>query len=274
MPAAMRLSTALATRQRCTGRVRRGLGSSLRIPGASAYATASDARVRRTAWNGRDACGGATSPAAVAVARATTPRFARRVHGVARAGFAADPALYARVRPGYPPEAVAFALDGVDPGRATTLEIASGTGILTKLLASARACAQKGSRRRRFDSFAAEAASRLRRASAQVDAGCKWLVAAEPVAEMREQFAQDVPNVRCIDAPANALPFEDASFDAVLVGQAFHWFADEASLVEIGRVLRPGGRLALLWNLEDDGVLRGADLPSTNRGDADRPRRG
>ena len=40
--------------------------------------------------------------------------------------------------------------------------------------------------------------------------------------------------------------------DAVLVGQAFHWFEPERALVEIRRVLRPGGVPALLWNLLDD----------------------
>jgi SAM-dependent methyltransferase len=54
-------------------------------------------------------------------------------------------------------------------------------------------------------------------------------------------------------APADALPLPDASFDAVLVGQAWHWFDADQAFAEVARVLRPGGVLAALWN-DDAGV--------------------
>jgi ubiquinone/menaquinone biosynthesis C-methylase UbiE len=46
----------------------------------------------------------------------------------------------------------------------------------------------------------------------------------------------------------------EGSSDAVLCAQAFHWFADEAALVEIHRVLKREGRLELVWNVRDKSV--------------------
>jgi SAM-dependent methyltransferase len=53
---------------------------------------------------------------------------------------------------------------------------------------------------------------------------------------------------------AERIPLDDCSVDAVVVGQAFHWFDVHEALSEIGRVLRPGGRVGALWNLEDNRV--------------------
>lgn len=148
-------------------------------------------------------------------------RVRRSIHGVASQGFAADASLYDRVRPSYPALGVAHALGDTDAAWARILEVAAGTGILTRRL---------------------------------LDFGVRDLVAVEPVAAMRDEFRRTVAGVDVVDGAADALGdgFEDGAFDVVCVGQAFHWFATEASLVELGRVLRPGGRLSLLWNLEDD----------------------
>jgi len=77
------------------------------------------------------------------------------------------------------------------------------------------------------------------------------VVAVEPLAEMREQLAQVVPGAEALDGTAEALPLEQASADAVTVGQAFHWFDPAPAAAEIARVLRPEGALALVWNIRD-----------------------
>ena len=51
---------------------------------------------------------------------------------------------------------------------------------------------------------------------------------------------------------AEAVPLPDAGVDAVVVGQAWHWFDHDAAWAEVQRVTRPGGRLGLLWNVLDD----------------------
>jgi SAM-dependent methyltransferase len=44
----------------------------------------------------------------------------------------------------------------------------------------------------------------------------------------------------------------DDSVDSVLVAQAWHWFDPERAAKEVARVLRPGGRLGLVWNTRDE----------------------
>ena len=60
--------------------------------------------------------------------------------------------------------------------------------------------------------------------------------------------------VRSVPGSAEEIPLPDASLDAVLAGQAMHWFDMDRALPEIARVLRPGGVLAGLWNVDDDRV--------------------
>lgn len=80
------------------------------------------------------------------------------------------------------------------------------------------------------------------------------VVAVEPVGEMRERLVETVPGVRALAGTAEAIPLEDESMEAVTVGQAFHWFDGDAALAEIHRVLRPGKRLGLIWNVKDESV--------------------
>jgi SAM-dependent methyltransferase len=142
------------------------------------------------------------------------------VHEVAAAGFS-DSADYEAARPSYPPDAVAWFIEHlrIAPG-ARVVDLAAGTGKLTRLLAPAGAD----------------------------------LIAAEPVAGMRESFRVAVPGVPVLATTAEQLAFRDASLDAVTVAQAFHWFDHDRAIAELARALRPGGRVGLVWNSRDRSV--------------------
>jgi SAM-dependent methyltransferase len=119
-------------------------------------------------------------------------------------------------RPDWPTGAVDRVVDelGVTPG-ATVLDLAAGTGKLTRLLAD------------RFER----------------------VLAVEPDAAMRELLADAAPAAEAVEGTAEAIPVEDEAVEAVFVGEAFHWFDGPAAVREIARILRPRGGLALLWNL-------------------------
>jgi SAM-dependent methyltransferase len=78
------------------------------------------------------------------------------------------------------------------------------------------------------------------------------VTAVEPVAAMRARLAADLPGVTLRDGTAQAIPRPEASVDVLTCAQSFHWFATPAALAEIARVLKPGGRLGLIWNIRDE----------------------
>jgi SAM-dependent methyltransferase len=100
----------------------------------------------------------------------------------------------------------------VSPG-SDVLDLAAGTGRLTRLLAT----------RHR-------------------------VVAVEPDDAMRALIAGG----EALEGSAEAVPASDASFDAVFVGEAFHWFDPRRALAEIARVLRPRGVLAILFQTDSN----------------------
>lgn len=160
------------------------------------------------------------------------------LHDSAR-GFELAVEAYERARPEYPREAVdaiASALR-LGPG-ARLLDVGAGTGKFARL-AAARA--------------------------AQV-------VALDPAAAMIRRAA-GVAGIAPVRGVAEALPFRDGAFDAAVAAGAFHWFDGPAALRELHRVLRPGTRLALVWNRRDDAVDWVARLSAiVNRHEAATPR--
>jgi SAM-dependent methyltransferase len=80
------------------------------------------------------------------------------------------------------------------------------------------------------------------------------VTAVEPDPGMLAELRERVPGATALAGTAEHIPLPDEMVDAVLVGQAFHWFDKVPALTEIARVLRPGGVLGVLANREDDRV--------------------
>ena len=96
------------------------------------------------------------------------------------------------------------------------------------------------------------------------------MIAVEPSEAMRGQLRAIVPDAEVLDGVADAIPLPDAGADALFVAEAFHWFATKEAVAELARVLRPGGGLALLWNVhvwqgDEPGVSAVADLITARR---------
>jgi ubiquinone/menaquinone biosynthesis C-methylase UbiE len=149
------------------------------------------------------------------------------VDDVAARGFGAGAAAYEAARPGYPDVAIEVLRDelGVGGG-ATVCDLAAGTGKLTRRL---------------------------------VELGAR-VTAVEPVEAMRAQAKAAAPRADHVEGTAEEIPLPDASIDVVTVAQAFHWFDAPTALAEIARVLRPGGRFALLWNERDESMAWVAEM--------------
>ncbi len=133
--------------------------------------------------------------------------------------FGAVAADYAEHRPGYPDAAAAWALAPA-PGP-DVLDLGAGTGKLTETV--------------------------LRLPGVRV-------TAVDPDPDMLAELSRRFPDVDVRVGPAEAIPLPDASVDAVLVGQAWHWFDRGVAEPEIARVLRPGGVLAVVGNDDDQTV--------------------
>ncbi len=89
------------------------------------------------------------------------------------------------------------------------------------------------------------------------------MTAVEPLEEMLEHLRRAVPGATAVRGSAEAIPLPDRSADVVTCAQAFHWFDREVALAEMARVLRPGGRIALVWNTRDDTQGWVAELADT-----------
>jgi ubiquinone/menaquinone biosynthesis C-methylase UbiE len=132
--------------------------------------------------------------------------------------FGAAAAAYAEHRPDYAQAAVRWALERAPGPR--VLDLGAGTGKLTATLVA----------------LGAE------------------VIAVEPDSAMLTELRRALPAVGALPGSAEAIPLPDASVDAVLAGNALHWFDMNVAGPEIARVLAPGGILAGLWNVMDNRV--------------------
>ncbi|WP_116449627.1 class I SAM-dependent methyltransferase [Blastococcus litoris] len=128
--------------------------------------------------------------------------------------FGAVATGYAALRPTYPVDAVAFLLEA---RRERVLDLGAGTGLLTEVVAGLG----------------------------------HDVLAVDPSPEMLAQLTVRLPGVRTAVGTAESLPADSGSVDAVLAGQAAHWFDPPPAAREIRRVLRPSGVLGLVWNTRD-----------------------
>lgn len=171
-----------------------------------------------------------------------------QVNSTALSSFNQNHLLYDQVRPTFPDSAVddlVFTMMGLVPGTARVLEVACGTGKFTKKLVE-----------RGFS----------KRSDGEGEA---MLVASDPSEGMIKSFQLNFPTSS--DPPVFQASVYDltttpaissstqAPFDAVIAAQAFHWFGTRAALRQLAAVLKPDGKLGLVWNYED---LEG--LPETN----------
>jgi SAM-dependent methyltransferase len=170
------------------------------------------------------------------------------VHETASKAWGDSAEVYERARPEYPPEAIDFLHEIGLSDDSDVLDLAAGTGKLTRAL---------------------------------IAAGAR-VTAVEPLFAMRQMLQQRLPEATVTEGTAEHIPVQDATEDLVTVAQAFHWFDADKAVTEIARVLRPGGGLAAIWNVRDESVewmamIRElieearADTPSHTSGDWRKP---
>lgn len=148
-----------------------------------------------------------------------------KIHKAALDGFANEAIAYDRGRPDYPRDAIDFVTSHF-PTSGQILDLAAGTGKFTKLILESHSS----------------------------------VVAVEPVEAMRKTFSKILPQTKILDGTAENIPFSNETFDVVTVAQAFHWFNGEAAIREIARVLKPFGKLVLVWNRRDESVAWVSEL--------------
>jgi len=129
--------------------------------------------------------------------------------------FGEEAAAYERGRPSYPPEAIDWLLPN---GARDVLDLGAGTGKLTVRL---------------------------------VERGLD-VIAVDPIPDMLEVLRNSLPDTPALLGTAEEIPLPDDSVDSVVVAQAWHWFDPERAIKEVARVLRPGGRVGLVWNVRDE----------------------
>ncbi|MEV4423764.1 class I SAM-dependent methyltransferase [Streptomyces sp. NPDC049602] len=160
----------------------------------------------------------------------------RNEHSHHASSFGAAAVAYAAHRPDYAQDAVCWALESAPGPR--VLDLGAGTGKLTATL---------------------------------VETGAE-VVAVEPDPAMLAELRRALPDVRALRGCAESIPLPDGSVDAVVAGNAMHWFDMAVAGPEIARVLAPQGVLAGLWNVMDDEVEWVAGLAEVSGSEVIGPR--
>lgn len=126
---------------------------------------------------------------------------------------------YAKYRPGYPQEVLGFLEERCALRSGSTIaDIGSGAGALSALFLE----------------------------------GGHRVFGVEPNREMREaaeRLLGDHPLFESVDGSAEDTTLEDQSVDLVAVANSLHWVERDAARAEFSRVLRPGGRVAVVWSM-------------------------
>jgi len=142
---------------------------------------------------------------------------------------------YVKYRPSYPAAYIEYLLKDVGFDKYSTVaDIGAGTGILSKLLST----------------------------------HVKKVIAVEPNAEMRRtaaEYCKDAPNITVVEGSAEATGLESGAVDFITAAQAFHWFDISESKLEFQRILKPGGKVCLVWNVRDITTASGAEYENIIR---------
>lgn len=150
-------------------------------------------------------------------------------YGVTAQNYGHVAKSYDLSRPDYPDDSIVELMTDLKLTSATTvLDLGAGTGKLTKAL--------------------------LKKLYPDIDFEEDAIFnfyAVEVSAAMRDQFTHQFPGVPIFPGLAENLRLSSESIDIVVVGTAFHWFKGRDSLAEIARVLKPEGKLGLIWNMMD-----------------------
>ncbi|MFE6614319.1 class I SAM-dependent methyltransferase [Amycolatopsis sp. NPDC057786] len=148
----------------------------------------------------------------------SSPGIEPELHARRAASFGARAAAYAAHRPDYPEKALAWGLAGARHAPERVLDLAAGTGKVSEGLLAL---------------------------------GVE-VTAVEPDDQMLAELKKALPTVTPLIGTAEEIPLPGGSVDAVVVGQAVHWFDLDRAYPEMARVLKPGGVVAALWNHDDD----------------------
>ncbi|CAO1617157.1 unnamed protein product [Jaminaea pallidilutea] len=220
---------------------------------------------------------------ATPVSATTTPAQSKHKYD-AKAGFDTSGAsgLYHTARPDYPIPAIqsilSAALESAKGRPLNILEVGSGTGISTRSLLSVAAEQRRantngegGSDEVQIQRYLSVEPSPGMRQDWQKNIVSEFLPSLSSTGLLADADGTDA-DVAVVDGTFENLSSavndgREGAYDLVLIAQAWHWCQDiPRSLDAIARALKPGGQLALIWNMEDQTEQTGARWVKELRG--------